>query len=131
MATIGVLGDIVFSVSPKVIKTFDGLKKSVSPKFSSHNRHLKETLLEFTGTDPDKISFSMLFSVFLGVDPKTEAAKLEAAARTGKIMRFVLGRKSYGKWVITSLSNSYERIDNKGNILAIKTDISLTAYAGR
>lgn len=131
MATIGTLGDIVFSVSPKVIRTFNELKKSVSPKFSSHNRHLKETLLEFTGTDPDKISFSMTLSVFLGVDPQTEAAKLESAARTGRIMRLILGRQSYGKWVITSLSNSYERIDNKGNVLIIKTDISLTAYAGR
>lgn len=131
MATIGTLGDIVFSVSPKVIRTFNGLKKSVSPKFSSHNRHLKETLLEFTGTDPDKISFSMTLSVFLGVDPQAEAAKLESAARTGRIMRLILGRQSYGKWVITSLSNSYERIDNKGNVLIIKTDISLTAYAGR
>lgn len=131
MATIGALGDVVFSVSPKVIRTFNGFKQSVSPKFSSHSRHLKETLLEFVGTDPDKISFSMTLSVFLGVDPKSEAAKLEAAARTGRIMRLVLGRQSYGNWVISSLSNSYERIDNKGNVLIIKTDISLTAYAGR
>lgn len=131
MATIGALGNIAFSVSPNVVKTFDGLKRSSTAKFASHNRHLKETLLEFTGNDPDKISFSMFLSVYLGVDPEAEAANLQAARRTGRIMRLVIGRKSYGNWVINSLSESYDRIDNKGNALVIKVDISLTAYAGR
>lgn len=131
MATIGALGDIAFSVSPNVVKTFDGLKRSVTPKFANHNRHLKETLLEYTGNDPDKISFSMFFSAFLGVDPKSEISKLETAARAGRIMHLVIGRQSFGNWVITGLSSSYEHIDNKGNILVAKADISLTAYAGR
>lgn len=131
MATIGALGNIAFSVSPNVVKTFDGLKRSSTAKFASHNRHLKETLLEFTGNDPDKISFSMFLSVYLGVDPEAEAANLQAARRTGRIMRLVIGCKSFGNWVINSLSESYERVDNKGNVLEIKVDISLTAYAGR
>lgn len=131
MATIGALGGVAFSVSPNVVKTFDGLKRSSTAKFASHNRHLKETLLEFTGNDPDKISFSMLLSVYLGVDPETEVSNLQAARRVGRIMHLVIGRKSYGNWVINSLSESYDRIDNKGNALVIKVDISLTAYAGR
>lgn len=131
MATIGALGNIVFSVSPKTVRTFDGLKQDVSPKFATHNRHLKEALLEYTGNDPDKISFSMMFSVFLGINPETEISKLRAAARSGRIMRLVLGRRSFGNWVITGLSSERERIDNKGNTLVAKVDISLTAYAGR
>lgn len=131
MATIGALGNVVFSVSPNVVKTFDGFKRSVSPKFANHNRHLKETLLEYTGNDPDKISFSMMFSVFLGTDPQTELSKLRAAARAGRIMHLVIGRESFGNWVITGLSSTRERIDNKGNTLVATADISLTAYAGR
>lgn len=131
MATIGSLGGVVFSVSTNRVKTFDDLKLSSSAKYASHNRHLKDTLLEFTGNEPDKITFTMTLSVFLGVNPKTEIATLKTAKRTGRIMHFVIGRQSYGNWVITSLSVDYDRVDNKGNILAAKVSVSLTAYAGR
>ena len=131
MAIIGTLGSVVFSVSTKQVKTFDDLKRSGSAKFASHNRHLKDTLLEFTGNDPDKITFSILLSVFLGVDLKAEISNLEAAKRTGKIMHLVIGRQSYGNWVITSLSTDYDRIDNKGNTLIAKISVSLTEYARR
>lgn len=131
MATIGSLGGIVFSVSTNQVKTFDDLKRSGSAKYASHNRHLKDTLLEFTGNDPDKITFSMNLSVFLGVDPQSEIAALRAAKHAGRIMHLVIGRQSYGNWVINSLSEDYDRVDNKGNVLIANVSVSLTAYAGR
>ena len=73
----------------------------------------------------------MLFSVYLGTDPQGEIKKLKTAARTGKIMYLVIGRETFGNWVITGLSESREHIDNKGNTLVAKVDISLTEYAGR
>ena len=133
MATIGTLGDIVFSVSKNQVNTFDGLKWSSSAQYASHNRHLKDVLLEFTGTDADKITFSMYFSVFLGIDPMGEIVKLLTAERSGKVMRLVIGSKAYGKnkWVITGTSKDLERFDNKGNLLIAKVNVSLMAYAGR
>ena len=133
MATIGTLGDIVFSVSNKQVKTFDGMQWNSSAQYAQHNRHLKDTLLEFTGTDADKISFSMYFSMFLGVNPMTEIVKLLNAERSGKIMRLVIGKKAYGKhrWVITGTSKALERFDNKGNLLIAKVNVSLLAYSGR
>jgi phage protein U len=133
VATIGTLGDIVFSVSKNQVNTFSGMKWDSSAQYATHNRHLKDVLLEFTGTDADKISFSMFFSVFLGVDPMAEIVKLLGAERTGKAMRLVIGSKAYGKnkWVITGTSKDLERFDNKGNLLIASVNISLTAYAGR
>ena len=133
MATIGTLGDVVFAVSKNQVNTFDGLKWSSSAQYASHNRHLKDVLLEFTGTDADKITFSMYFSVFLGVDPMSEIIKLLTAERCGKVMRLVIGSKAYGKnkWVITGTSKDLERFDNKGNLLIAKVNVSLMAYAGR
>lgn len=133
MATIGSLGNIIFSVSKNQVKTFDGLKWDSSAQYATHNRHLKDVLLEYTGTDADKISFSMFFSAFLGVDPMTEITKILAAERSGKVMRLVIGSKAYGKnkWVITSTAKELERYDNKGNLLIAKVNISLMAYAGR
>lgn len=133
MAVIGTLGDIVFSVSRDEVKTFDGLKWDSSAKYATHERHLKNTLLEFTGTEADSISFNMQFSVFLGVNPMQEITKLLRAQRTGKIMRLVIGSKAFGrnKWVIEKLSKDLERFDNKGNLLSAKVSVSLREYAGR
>jgi phage protein U len=133
MATIGSLGDIIFSVSRNQVKTFDSLKWDSSAQYATHNRHLKDVLLEYTGTDADKISFSMFFSVFLGVDPMQEITKLLNAERSGRVMRLIIGSKAYGKnkWVITSTSKDLQRYDNKGDLLEAKVNISLMAYAGR
>lgn len=133
MAEIGTLGDIVFSVSRKTVKTFEGLKWDSSAKYAAHDRHLKDTLLEFTGTDADTISFNVTFSVFLGVNPMDEIIKLLNAERSGKVMRLVIGSKAYGrnKWVIEKTSKDLERFDNKGNLLVAKVSVSLKAYAER
>ena len=133
MAVIGTLGDIVFSVSRGQVKTFDGMKWDSSAQFATHNRHLKQPLLEFTGTDLDTISFSMVLSVFLGVNPMGEIAKLLNAERTGKIMRLVIGNKAYGtyKWVITKTSKDLQHFDNKGTLLHAKVSVSLKMYPQR
>ena len=65
MAVIGTWGDITFAVSRNQIKTFDGLKWDSGAKYSTHDRHLKEPLLEFTGTDVESMTFTMFFSAFL------------------------------------------------------------------
>jgi phage protein U len=133
MATIGALGDIVFSVSSEQVKTFDGLQWNGSAQYATHSRHLKDALLEFVGMDADKISFSMYFSVFLGLSPLDEIEKLLTAKREGRAMRFIIGGKPYGKhrWVITDTSKTLERFDSKGNLLIARANVSLSAYAGR
>jgi phage protein U len=109
------------------------MKWDSTAQYASHNRHLKDILLEFTGTDADKITFSMSFSVFLGIDPISQITKLLNAERSGKVMRLVIGKKAYGKnkWVITGTSKALERFDNKGNLLIAQVNVSLLAYAGR
>lgn len=133
MATIGTLGDIVFSVSRSKVSTFDGMKWDSSAKYATHDRHLKDVLLEYTGTDADKISFSMYFSAFLGINPIEEITKLLKAERSGQVMRLVIGSRVYGKnkWVIDKTSKDLERFDNKGNLLIAKVNVSLIAYAER
>ena len=59
MALIGNWGDFTFYVSADQIKTFDSLKWDSAAKYSTHDRHLREPLLEFTGTDVETITFTM------------------------------------------------------------------------
>lgn len=133
MATIGTLGNIIFSVSNKQVRTFDGLNWDSSAQYAQHNRHMRDVLLEFTGTNADTISFSMYFSAFLGVNPMNELTKLLRAERSGQIMRLVIGHRAYGKhrWVITQTRKELERFDNRGNLLVARVNVSLMAYSGR
>lgn len=85
MAVVGTWGDIVFSVSRRQIKTFDGLKWDSGAKYATHDRHLKEPLLEFTGTEVESMSFTMFFSAYLGVNPIQEISKLLKAMRRGEV----------------------------------------------
>lgn len=101
MATIGSWGDFTFYVSRQAVKTFDGLKWDSAAKYSTHERHLKEPLLEFTGTDVESMTFTMFFSVYLGVNPIKEVSKLLQAMRRGEVHRLVIGpnvrsKRSYG-----------------------------------
>lgn len=133
MAVIGTWGDITFAVSRNQIKTFDGLKWDSGAKYSTHDRHLKEPLLEFTGTDVESMTFTMFFSAFLGVNPIAEVSKMLKAMRRGEVHRLVIGPKAYGtnKWVITKLSNSLNRYDNRDNLLVAKVSVTMKSYSGR
>ena len=133
MAVIGTWGDITFAVSRNQIKTFDGLKWDSGAKFSTHDRHLKEPLLEFTGTDVESMTFTMFFSAFLGVNPIAEVSKMLKAMRRGEVHPLIIGPKAYGtnKWVITKLSNSLNRYDNRGNLLVAKVSVTMKSYSGR
>ncbi|WP_298029357.1 phage tail protein [uncultured Dysosmobacter sp.] len=133
MAVIGNWGDVTFSVSRQTVKTFDGLKWDASVSYATHERHLKEPLLEFTGTGVESMSFTMFFSAFLGVDPISEVAKLLQAMRRGEVHPLIIGPKAYGtyQWVVTKLSNDLKRYDGKGNLLVASVNVTMQSYSAR
>ena len=73
---IGCLGDIAFTVSSSVVRTLDNFQWSGSARYAAHQRHLGRGLLEFTGMDPDKITFDIQLLVEHGVNPLEEVVKL-------------------------------------------------------
>lgn len=133
MAKIGTFGGLTFEVSDKLIRTFENLKWDISAKYATHDRHLKEDLLEFLGPEPDGISLPIKFSVFLGTNPTKEIEKLRTMIRSGQAERLVIGGHVYGsyKWVITKMSATMATYDNKGNCWAASTTLTLKEYAMR
>ena len=132
MAQIGTLGDIVFSVSQKTVKTFEDLKIDSKTNYAKLTRHNKNPLLEFQYNDIDTASFSIYLSAFLGVNPLSMQDKIDKYRKQGKILSLVIGGKKYGtKWVITSHSKDYQKFDNKGNLLIAKSTISIEEYPER
>ncbi len=133
MAKIGSFGNLVFSVSENTVKTFDGMNWDFSADYATHDRHIKADLLEYMGPGIETISFSMVLSVFLGVNPLKEIKKLRKMVREGYAERLVIGGKVYGsyKWVMQKGTVDFQRFDNKGNLWAAKIKVTLKEYPKR
>ena len=127
---VGSLGRVVFSVSSNKVETFSGLKISSSASFGSHKRHCGNEIIEFTGNDADSISFNMTISQILGVDVEEELEKLRQYKKTGKTLKFVIGKKVIGnyRWVITNISITPKQYGKKSEIITAEVSITLKEY---
>lgn len=127
---VGCLGDIIFSTSTNKVETLTGLKISNSASYSSHKRHCSNEILEFTGNDASTASFNMTLSTMLGVDVGEELAKLEEYKRTGKILKFTLGKKTIGnyRWIITKYTVTPKHYSKNGEVITADVSISLKEY---
>lgn len=127
---VGALGDIVFLVSSETVETFDKMKWSGSVRISTHERHLKNALTEFTGRNPDAISFTMFLAESLGVDVMAEIVKIWNAERDGVSLPLVIGEKGYGKyrWLIKDHKTDMQTYDADGHLNSASVSVNLIEY---
>ena len=130
MAQVGCLGDIVFEVSSRAIKTINNVVWSGSARYSEHKRHLTNALTEFTGVDADTISFDMDLSIYLGTEPMAELVKIWEYERSGKALTLIIGERAYGKhrWTIHKHKIKMQTFDKKGNVTGAKVSVDLLEY---
>lgn len=133
LGMIGSLGDIVFTVSMEQVRTFDELTRSAQGRWAKQDRPLQKPLSEFLGPDLDTISFQMRFDAGMGVNPRTEMDKVLDKCRSGVAETLIIGKKPLGmfKWVVKSAEQSYQTVDNAGNVLKGTVSVSLEEYMGR
>lgn len=132
MAIVGCLGDVIFTVSRSVVRTLDNMTWSGSARYATHERHLTNALTEFTGLDPDKITFDILLSAELGVDPIAEVVKLWNIERSGRAVPLTVGTKGYGKyrWNITKHEMKMKTFYKNGDVHTATVSVSLQEYLG-
>ena len=130
MAIIGCLGDIVFTVSDATVRTLDNWAWSGSARYAVHERHLTHALTEFTGLDPDKITFDIILKAELGVKPLDDIAKIWTYEREGIALALTVGRKGYGKyrWNIVSHNVEFTHTDVLGNPTVATVSLTLQEY---
>ena len=73
---VGALGDVVFSVSSRTLKTISNFVWSGSARYATHDLHAGNSISEYTGTDLAKITFDIQLLASLGVDPMSEIWRL-------------------------------------------------------
>lgn len=130
MAVVGCLGDIAFEVSSKTVSTLQDVKWSGSARYAVHQRHLQNALTEFTGLDPDKMSFAMTFSYLLGVDVMKQLVRLWEYERKALPLSLVIGSKAYGKyrWNLVSHTVQFENYGPDGSLLTAGVSVELQEY---
>ncbi len=127
---VGCLGNIAFKVSGDFVRTLNNFQWSGNANYSTHKRHLGDALVEFTGLQPDSITFDVLLSSELGVNVMEDCVRIWDYERQGKTLPLVIGDKAYGKyrWVIKSHKIKGESFDKRGNLSSAKLSLTLMEY---
>lgn len=135
MAVIGYMGEsssegIVFAVSDEMVLTLENFKWSGSARYSVHNRHNGNALTEFTGLDPDKITFDIQLLMEHGVDPMEEIVKLWNYERMGTAVALTIGTHGYGRyrWNIISHEVTVKYTDKYGDLAGAVVSVTLQEY---
>lgn len=125
---IGSFGTVAFEVSTSRVKTFDEFKRQNQAKFGTHELLGKKPKLEYIAPGLDSITFQLVFSVSLGLNPAKEIEAFRDILNKGEYHQLVVGKKPLGYFVIESLSEAWKHIDNHGNVLWAALDVSLKEY---
>lgn len=131
MATIGHIGKkVVFETSDKKILNFSKMQRTVKGQWAFHPRVGKKPKKQFLGPDSDQITFTITLNAEHGVKPRKTIEKIEKLIRTGKPQTVVIGKKKVGsnKYVITEVSENWETILNRGEVVKIICDVTLEEY---
>ncbi|KHN50965.1 phage tail protein [Pectobacterium fontis] len=121
-----VLGNVEFNV----IAYWDGFDASFGADYAEHNRIEGKPGLQFIGAKLDEMRISLAFHQQY-CSPEVELARLNEAMRAHQAMALVFGNGDYRGWfVITALTSTSQHTDSKGNVLAMKAELTLREYIG-
>lgn len=127
---IGALGSIPFYVSSSTVQTIHNIVWSGSGSYSEHKRIGSTTLVEATGSDADTITFDMLLSADLGVNPWDALTKLLTAVREQNYLQLTIGDHAYGRyrWLAVDYKIKMNQHDVYGNLTECVVSVKLVEY---
>lgn len=131
MAKIGNLGKtIIFETSDKKILSFKNFQQDVSGRWASHERILKKPKSEFLGADLRKVTFKVELNALHGMKPRTVLKAMETMVEKGIAEPLVIGGSRIGtsKWTMSSISEAWDVVLNKGELLQATVSITLIEY---
>ncbi|MFC4403326.1 phage tail protein [Gracilibacillus xinjiangensis] len=130
---IGFFGDIVFETSDRRILNFSGFTRNSSSRWSTQETIGAKPSSEFLGPGLDTISFTVNLNGSFGVKPRYEMNRWLIKERVGEVSPLVIGDAYLGvdKWRIVSVSQAWDVVLNRGELISGKVDIELEEYVER
>ena len=110
---------LVFSVSDKKVLTFNDMSRTVASEWATHRRPALQ-----------KLTFTMELNALLGVRPRAMLDKLGEYTEMGRVYPLVIGSRRIGKnkWRITNLSEAWETVLNRGELVRAKVTVTMEEY---
>ena len=132
MAQIGNFGKLItFEVRSEKMLALKDLKRTVAGRWKKHEIVGAAPRSEFQGPDLDETTVTAILSAEYGVKPRATIERLEAAARSGEVDYLIIGGKRVGtgKVYISSISEEWGTIWNKGELVKATINITFAEYA--
>lgn len=132
MAQIGNFGKLItFEVSSEKMLALKDLKRTVAGRWKKHEIVGAAPRSEFQGPDLDETTVTAILSAEHGVKPRATIERLEAAARSGEVDYLIIGGKRVGtgKVYVSSISEEWDTIWNKGELVKATINITFAEYA--
>lgn len=123
-------GKITFKVTEKEIKIFNDFSISKKARYVAHERINRKPLLQFVGFDAVTISFNMHIVNGVTGDITKDLKILNDMFKSGSSHSLFLGTKKLGNFVIESINEKYEMINNLGSIESVSLSLSIKEYVG-
>ena len=107
---------------------FRHLCRETASRWNAHKVIGAKPKQEFLGPDLDGMSFTMQLSAWRGVSPLQLAEKLRQFCSKGEYDNLIVGGRNFGKYLIESVSETYNVINNRGEVVQASIDVSLKEY---
>lgn len=122
---------IVFQVSQKKMLLAKDIKVTQEGRWNSHDILQKVPRSEFMGPSARQVTLTLVLSAEHGVKPRKIINTIEKAVRTGEVEYLVIGGKIIGshKMAIASISEAWETVYNKGELVRASVDVTFSEYA--
>lgn len=131
MAEIGYFGKTIkFEVNSKKVMTFQSLKRTSGGRWAKHNIIGSKPKSEFQGAESGSVEMEIFLSAEHGVKPRTTIDKIIKVCEQGKTAYLVVGGKKIfsRKVYIETVSDTWETVMNKGELVSAKLNIKFTEY---
>lgn len=127
---IGAFNELVFEVSTEKVITYDDYKRETKARYARHELINQTNVLEYLGRDLEEITFTMMFTVSLGVDPAEETSKLRRMCLDGVADYLILGNTVVGEnlWTIESVGEAKKAVDHFGKTIVSSVNVKMVEY---
>jgi phage protein U len=120
---------IVFEASANKVLPFSGMKREVGGRWKEHDIIGKKPKSEFCGPEAQEVKMTVTLSAEHGVKPRETMEKIVKACESGIVENLIIGGKVIAKMRIVSVSEAWERVLNKGELLKATLEITFKEYS--
>lgn len=125
---VGTYGNIIFTVSAHRLYLIDGFSRKAGAKIEEHQVTGGKPRAEFIAPTLDEVSFTITLLASHGVNPAAEVEKLRTICGGGQVHRLMIGGRNLGKFLLTEVSDDWEKSTGDGRVMVAKVKVSFKEY---